>query len=201
MKEHPTPENLPQFPVDRILHALGNPPVPEGLESRIATRLQTRVATHQSDRSTSHAWWRGAATGAAFATLAIGAVLFLQHRAQTHTNHAAPHDRASNPTPLTQPVPASLTAPDRSKPCAPIQMSHIAPTHTPTIEPTQRPITTAPLTAEERNLVLLARRADPKDLAILNPEMRAKLDADETAKFDEFFAPPPPLPTTDNQPN
>jgi len=196
MKDRPTPEDRQEFAVDRVLHALGNAPVPEGLEVRLCTGVQVRVKARQYSQANSRTWWRGALAGAAFATLAISAVLLLQHRPQTHANHAATPDIAADRTPAAQPVSAVLTAPGRAKPCAPIDMSHVAPAHGSTIGSTEHakkpnPIPEETLTPEERSLVLLARRTDPKDLAILNPEARAKLDAEDAAKFTEFFAPPP----------
>jgi hypothetical protein len=200
MKDHPIPQDRHEFAVDHILHALGNAPVPEGLEARLCTGVQVRAKARQYSHANSRTWWRGALAGAAFATLAISAVLLLQHRSKTHADHAATPDIAADRTPATQPVSAVLTAPGRAKPCAPIDMSYVALTHGSTIGSTEHakkpnPFPEQPLTPEERTLVLLARRTDPKELAILNPEARAKLDAEEAAKFSEFFAPPPPAPS------
>jgi hypothetical protein len=59
------------------------------------------------------------------------------------------------------------------------------------------------LTAQERELVQLARTGDAKDLAALGPEMRAKAEARDAAEFQKFFAEPvepaPPAPEADNQ--
>ena len=52
-------------------------------------------------------------------------------------------------------------------------------------------IAEAPLTAEERDLLRIARKADPKDLATLDPAVRAKQDADDVAQFESFFYQPP----------
>jgi hypothetical protein len=197
--------------VQEPIYALGSAPVPEGLESRVATGLQARAVTRQYDRSASHAWWRGAASGAAIATLAIGAVLLLQHHSQTGSVRTVSGINAAIPTVTSSTIhPASDET--AANPCAePSRPSlQLALTHTPSTEggnhaEQPQPIADQPLTAEERALVLLARRTDPKELAILNPDMRAKLDAEEAAKFAEFFPPPPPapapLPTSDTQPN
>ena len=59
------------------------------------------------------------------------------------------------------------------------------------------------LTAQERELVQLARNGDAKDLAALDPETRAKAEAKDAAEFQRFFAEPvreaPPEPQVDNQ--
>jgi hypothetical protein len=47
------------------------------------------------------------------------------------------------------------------------------------------------LTAQERELVRLTQQVDPKELANLNPDMRAKMEAQDAAEFEQFFAAPP----------
>jgi hypothetical protein len=47
-----------------------------------------------------------------------------------------------------------------------------------------------PLTREERELVRVARRGDVNELASLNPEIRERLDAEDAAQFQRFFAEP-----------
>jgi hypothetical protein len=46
------------------------------------------------------------------------------------------------------------------------------------------------LTAQERELVQLARNGDAKDLTALDPEMRARAEAKDAAEFQRFFAEP-----------
>jgi hypothetical protein len=60
------------------------------------------------------------------------------------------------------------------------------------------------LTAQERELVRLARTGDAKELAPLDPEMRAKAEAQDAAEFQKFFAEPvsadaTPAPKADNE--
>jgi hypothetical protein len=60
------------------------------------------------------------------------------------------------------------------------------------------------LTAQERELVQLARKGDAKELVSLDPEMRAKAEAQDAAEFQKFFAEPPvvdapPAPKVDNE--
>jgi hypothetical protein len=54
------------------------------------------------------------------------------------------------------------------------------------------------LTAQERELVRLARTVDPKVLAALVPETHAKVEAGDAAQFEKYFADPPALPTTES---
>jgi hypothetical protein len=46
------------------------------------------------------------------------------------------------------------------------------------------------LTKQERELVQLARTGDAKDLAALDPEMRARAEAKDAVEFQRFFAEP-----------
>jgi hypothetical protein len=60
------------------------------------------------------------------------------------------------------------------------------------------------LTAQEQQLVRLARTGDAKELAPLDPEMRAKAEARDAAEFQKFFAEPvgadaTPAPKVDNE--
>jgi len=51
------------------------------------------------------------------------------------------------------------------------------------------PAPPAPLTAQERALIELARKANPALLAALSPAAQQKADAKRQADFDAFFAP------------
>jgi len=57
-----------------------------------------------------------------------------------------------------------------------------------------QPAPPMPLTEQERLLLRLVHAGDPVELAMLNPEMRAKQDAQSATEFREFFPPRPPLP-------
>jgi hypothetical protein len=50
------------------------------------------------------------------------------------------------------------------------------------------------LTPQERELVRLAQVTDPKELAAMTSEAKARADAQQTAAFEKFFTPPPPPP-------
>jgi len=58
-----------------------------------------------------------------------------------------------------------------------------------------------PLTPQEKLLMRMSRYANATELAELDPMVRAKHDADETAAFKAFFPDPPPLqqPTGDTE--
>jgi hypothetical protein len=207
--------------IDKVLAALSKADPPEGMNARIAQRLQHRAAAPPAvfiwrdifaGSTLAGAWCRGALTGTAVATLAACALLLIQHHSQSAPNHqqviASDGATIGNAATNIVPPPAISVSESRTKPCAsPTVMRVHSVVATPQIETLRaesrapsRPAPELALTAQERELVRLARTADPKQLAILNPETQARLDAEEAAEFEKFFTPPPPpKPIGDNE--
>jgi hypothetical protein len=52
-----------------------------------------------------------------------------------------------------------------------------------------RPAPPLPLTKEEKLLLRIARTAGPEELAMLNPDERARREAESEAEFQQFFGP------------
>ena len=50
-----------------------------------------------------------------------------------------------------------------------------------------RPAPPLPLTKEEKLLLRVARTAGPEELAMLNPDERARREAESEAEFQQFF--------------
>ena len=153
------------------------------------------------------AWWRGAVSGAMVAMLVVGAVVFAGHamrREPVARDQVATHAPATAPT-LTSAESAPATV-DRRKPCASsgvMRVASVVPSHrneTATYESVapSSPAPELPLTTQERQLVRLARTADPKQLDTLNPDTQAKLQAQDAAEFEKFFTPPHAPPLTEN---
>jgi hypothetical protein len=205
-------ERHPEDSIDQLLAALKAAVPPAGLETRITHRLaQTPASAHRAPSrsryplfSTSGAstFWRGAATGAAFALLTVAAVLLLRHQTASRTDTATTHTSA--PTAVSVKVAGSPTAPcaqpavfHHRTPAAPQPRadSLLAESQTASDAPSH-PAPALPLTAQERELVRMARIGDPKQLATINPETQAQLLAQQAADFDKFFAPPPTPPAT-----
>jgi hypothetical protein len=146
--------------------------------------------------------------------LATCLLLFATHLLRTRPTPTQRPNLAENKsaaTPAIVPVSASLSRPAdaqpateaRNSPCARETTFRLRRTAAAPIETTLRadrvaevtapshPAPELPLTAEERELVHLARTADPQVLATINPETQAKLLTQEAAEFEHFFAPPP----------
>lgn len=196
--------------IDKTLAALRNAAPPEGMDARIAHRLQHRASAQESaftwrnlfaGSSLTGAWWRGALAGAAAAMLAGCAVLLFQHHSQ-----AAPQvvqNEARSAVPPAIPVAAQVKP--AANPCPPgpgaTQLHRAASAPRPTLlraGTQRRPLLSEPLTAQERGLLLLVRTADPQQLAILDPAAQAKSKAQDDAEFEKFFT-PPALPKTQEE--
>jgi hypothetical protein len=200
--------------IDKVLAALKDAAPPEGMEARIAQRLQRHASAPEAafrwrdllaGSSLSGAWWRGAFAGAAAAMMAACAVLLFLHHSQETRQQPTQNDdvavRSAMPaiaTPVVQGEGDS--ARPKGEPCPPasgtMQLRRTTPTPKPAllrVAGTERhPLLAEPLTAQERGLLLLARTADPQQLAILDPEAQAKLKAQDAEEFEKFFAPPAP---------
>ena len=202
--------------IDKVLAAVRNAAAPEGMEARITQRLE-QEATAPSGKlfwrdlftgsPLAGAWWRGAVSGAAAAMLVGGTVVFAGHamrREPAARDQVATHQRAAAPT-LTSAESAPATE-DRRKPCASsgvMRVASIVPAHESEVAATEtmapsHPAPELPLTTQERQLVRLARTADPKQLDTLNPDTQAKLQAQDAAEFEKFFTPPHAPPLTEN---
>lgn len=192
--------NQPDDAIDKVLAALRDAAPPEGMESRITSRLEQHAHARPNShwrallagQSLAAAWFRGAATGAAFALLAVAAILALRHTPAPPPQQTALAPSAAHITPVSEP---------RTAPCpSPAVLRRTAPAAAhPTLLAQARVDTTAPslpapalpLTPQERGLVQIARTGDPKTLAAINPETEAKLLAQQSAEFEKFFTPAP----------
>jgi hypothetical protein len=204
--------------VERTLAALRDAKTPEGMEARIADRLALHATSQRAEfrwrevfagSALAGAWWRGAVSGVAVAMLVMGLVWMAGHRGRSSAGHVAVRERA------VAAVPPALAVRDdvRSAPCASPGGVRVKGTVVRTSEGVRvvatqievsHPAPAMGLTAQERELVQLAHKGDVKELISLDPEMRAKAEAQDAADFQKFFAEPvsadaPPAPKVDNE--
>jgi hypothetical protein len=217
--------------VDKVLAALRAAAPPEGMDARIAQRLADHATSAPATTSrwrnlfagstSTGAWWRGVIAGAASAMLAMGLILFAGHltrpradrtqiatRRDANTRRAAPGIPQSKTSTAIEPVsdprnqlcvaPTLLTAQNvvPVSSTVTLQAESLAESTAPS-----HPAPELPLTAQERELVRLVHTADPKQLAALNLDEEAKLEAENAAEFARFFARPTPPPTPDVPPD
>jgi hypothetical protein len=204
--------------VERALAAMRDAEAPEGMEARIADRLALHVSARDvagfrwrdifAGSALAGAWWRGAVIGVAVATLVLGLVWLAGHRGRSSAGQVAVRER------VVAAVPPALAVKEdvRSVPCfspgvrvkgVVVRTSEGVRVVATKIE-TSHPAPAMGLTAQERELVQLARKGDAKELVSLDPEMRAKAEAQDAAEFQKFFAEPPvvdapPAPKVDNE--
>ncbi len=186
--------------VEATLAALGRAEAPAGLEARVLRGVQRKVAETPA-AAVREVWWRGALTGGAFALLFVGAGLFVQHEVRMRTDLVRVVQVQGHRTVAAENVGVAI-----GRPCAGsgavagvvfARVHREAPGRGRSgvlrVETAGR-IAPAPelvLTAEERELVRLAHEADPKQVATLIPEVRAKAEAEDVAQFESFFYQPP----------
>jgi hypothetical protein len=202
--------------VERALAAMREAEVPEGMEARVVAKLALRAAVRDdagfrwrdifAGSAAAGAWWRGAVSGVAVAMLVLGLVWLAGHRGRSSPGQVAVRERVV--------APALAVSEDlRSVPCASPAVVRVKGTVVRTSEgvrvvatkiETSHPAPAMGLTAQERELVQLARKGDVKELVSLDPEMRAKAEAQDAAEFQKFFAEPvsadaAPAPKVDNE--
>jgi hypothetical protein len=192
--------------IEKVLAALGGAKAPEGLEERVAARLEQHAMTAREVKfrwretfagsAAAGVWWRGAVAGAAASMLAVGVVFLAGHFGRTPANG----ERA------VRGVAAVSVAQheDRGEPCSgTVRVAEVLPAQRGVEardegEARSQPAPELALTAEERSLVRAVRVSDVKELASLNPEVREKLEAEEAAQFRSFF--PEPVKQTSTEP-
>lgn len=207
----------PNDAIDKVLAALRDATPPAGMEARISQRLAEAAAAPAAQSllqrlrhkiPSSAAWWSGALTGAAIATLAICSALLMQHRFATPAS--TPHTAATQPA-VPAPTAVSVTTSRalQANPCPNRAVLQARPNTTDSnqrllaesriesIAPS-RPAHAIPLNAQERELVRLARLGNPREVTAASPDTLAKLQDQEAADFDKFFTPPPP-PSANNE--
>ena len=204
--------------IDQTLAALNTAAPPDGMEARILQRLQRPMPAAQfrwrdlfTRTALASAWWCGAITGVATASLLVSALLLAQHnlRPRQSVSQIAP---TRVPAQAALPVAASSGCPAHAQ----IHRAWVGSTTGETIQaPVHRaqtltsvrfapshPAPVLPLTAQERALVRLVQTVNPKQLASFNFDAQEKAEAQEIDDFNKFFAPPsaPPQPSDNASP-
>jgi hypothetical protein len=200
--------------IEKVLTGLRRSEAQPGMEQRILVTLKRRAA-EQIESS----WWqrnsrvlRPSPKTMLFcgATLAIVAVLLISPKISwnVHTTSVSvtPPQLAANAIrPSTTAVPAtgqrSVTHPEQARGETPqtahvqrVKAVHAARSDDSSLAlremtAASHPAPPLPLTAQERLLLQVIHKGDPVELAMLNPEVRARHVAEARAEFQEFFKP------------
>jgi hypothetical protein len=177
--------------LDRALASYTPRTPPLGLEQRLLARMAAGGA-HQP-RLHPALWWACSAAAIVVLSLAITAI---------HLHRQTPAQSKLHTVPASSPATAGAESDAQDAHVPPL--ASVAPTgartrarRTRLIDPADsvsfqemraasHPAPEAPLTEEERLLLRIVHTQEPQQLAMLNPEIRAKKDAESEAEFQDF---------------
>jgi hypothetical protein len=192
--------NNPDTTIEKVLAGLKNTQPSVGMESRILRAVQDHAAT----RSTSWPLWslRSIATRTlGYGIAATCAVAMILVPLTLRRGHSAKRP-ATNSTSAN-----SLYAPAISPPPSSVNLSRVRSSERPlkiakastvrdedavALSDTQAasfPAPPMPLTDQEKLLLRIAHKGDPVQLAMLDPALRARENAEDKAQFQQFFEP------------
>jgi hypothetical protein len=207
----------PEEAIEKVLAALRDADAPVGMECRILNALDT-LEDHPSPRRGS-GWGRlrsiwlvtparpvaswSLACGIALAGLFAVAITIPAVRRLGHSSAQSPAQFRTNPAPAT---PRPWVTPEAAANNAPLPLPGVRSTrktNAPRPEGAREsdsaalsemrsdsfPAPPMPLTEQERLLLRIAHKADPIELAMLDPIQRAARDAEERADVKKFFEP------------
>jgi hypothetical protein len=207
--------NHPDESIDKVLAGLRDTEPAIGMKRRILEAVEKRA----SERSEASWWQRSSnifrlsPTKLLLCGSAFAVVVILLVTPRIYRNGNVSPVSTSSPTPLAANVIAtSPTAPAMLKKSVP--QPAFAKTQTPHVQRVKalrdensiqntaadslalremtapsHPAPPLPLTAQEKLLLRVVHKGDPVELAMLNPEVRARQIADSQAEFQKFFVP------------
>jgi len=178
--------------IDRVLAGLREAAAPEGMERRILEAVRERAAVREgAAASARQTWvWGIALAGAAALCAAIYLTGFgTGHKsavAKGHTNAAQARAVAVQGSPRVPVGPARAGGTQARVERVEAEDSlEVREMRAPSL-----PAPEMPLTEQERLLLRIAHQGDPELLAMLEPEVQAKLEADDVAEYQRFFSEP-----------
>jgi hypothetical protein len=170
--------------IERLLVGLRDAEPPRGMERRILEALDgfedRRVA------SAAFRWLPAMALLLGCGVILTALVVVRAHR-PTPADSSRPRFAASLPTKTPKPIPLKVTpVPPRRTPRPQVRHAeHVAPAAE--TQASSFPAPPLPLTEQEKLLLRLARGADPGNVAMLNPEVRAAHTEEAKKEFQHFF--------------
>lgn len=177
----------PEEAIGKVLAGLRAAEASPGMERRILAAVEARASAPPA--ATPRWVWSVAMAGVAAASLfiAITAIHRHEHPSTQAQQHALPAQSATREQQASlrpnEPItPARTAAPARKKP--PISAEEAALLRA--MRAPSRPAPEAPLTNEEKLLLHVVHIGDPQLIAMLNPEIRAKQEAESEAEFQKF---------------
>jgi hypothetical protein len=198
--------------IDKVLAGLRDCEAPPGFERRILEALEDRESAKSASRgrgrnplglltparwAATQPWaWRVVLAGILAVSVAITAIRPSRHVSTQSKVHAVPAGSFSQEVPggvaqnanlrPNNPI-APITHVGNKKPARNARL--IASTDSVSLREMRaasHPAPQAPLTQEEKLLLRIVHAGDPQQMAMLNPEIRARQEAENEAEFQEF---------------
>ncbi len=211
----------PEEAIEKMLAGLRDAEAPAGMERRILEAIEDRaIARSRSGWRRFRPIWlvgsvgpvrgRFLAGGVAFAGVLAVVLAVLAIPAIHRLEHAAPQPKSSTSPGSPRPAAASGLVAEVARPqpsgasARPMVKTRVRragdlrDSDSVAFQevPASHPAPPMPLTEQEKLLLRIAHTGDPVELAMLNPEIRARREAQGEAEFKEFFPPPPPIKET-----
>ena len=203
--------------IEQVLTGLRDTQAPPGMERRMLEAIQ-HCRSSAPRRRLNLAWHFAYAGLACLLLLFAAAAIFSLYVLRPHPSDSTNASNPPAPRPLAQPRPTSQRTVSEAAQHTPAPGSLArsgpkpstanadapktalrGPSLTLLDPPPGFPAPEAPLTEEERLLLRIAHMGDPEEIAMLDPDKRAKAEAEETSEFQSFFAQPPEPATTDTE--
>lgn len=208
----------PDEAIKKVLEGLRDAAAPAGIESRILEALGDHAPARGRGgwRGWMPAWlmglmhqgagrsiaWGVALAGVLMVALIVPAVHRSRHMATQSGRRSAPAALPSPAVSGTAVREAQLGAPGGPRPRlrANVRRAEVVRAGgSAALQDTRAvsyPAPPMPLTEQEKLLLRVAHKGDPVELAMLNPEIRARQETQSEDEFKEFFPPPPPIKET-----
>ncbi len=209
----------PEEAIEKVLAGLRDAEAPAGMERRILEAIEDRaIARSRSGWRRFRPIWLVGSAGPVRGRFLAGEVAFagvlavvLAIPAIHRLEHAAPQPKSSASTGSPRPAAASGLIAKVARPQPPgasaramvktrvRRAGDVRDSDSVVFQEVltaSHPAPPMPLTEQEKLLLRIAHTGDPVELAMLNPEIRARREAQGEAEFQEFFPPPPPIKET-----
>ena len=202
----------PEAEIEKVLAALRNSEVPPAMNLRLLAAAKQAASERDSSRSPGgmRPWrstpvirqWASTATVAAVCAgiiIALTITVIHEHRpAGTDSKlHRVPPETESTASSARNAALSSLgqiSPPGRTEIQETTQRARLIrsanPAHPHPRQYFNHPAPEAPLSQQERLLLRIAQSGNPKELAMLNSQLRAQQEAEDEAEFQKFVEPP-----------
>jgi hypothetical protein len=173
----------PDEAINKVLTALANPKPPAGMERRILEVASAEVTAGPKPAR----WALGYGIPVA---ISLAALLWIAKTYPYDPIKTPPQIAVIEPHPVVVPQAATTLAAQRPARLTASVSRNQHHTTSAFVLAKSYPAPPMPLTEQEKLLLRVVRKGDPEELAMLNPETRARREAQDTDQFHQFFEHP-----------